>query len=601
MLFLDDVKVLMIKKTIFSGVLLAFFLLTACSQFNPSVTARSEAQSNDGTGIFQPTPKSGGKDIGELLYYLLVAEIAGKQGQLSVAVDAYQKATELSTDFRVARRAAQVAVYARKFPLAIKAAKRWIELQPDSHDAQQSLALLYTRIGKPEFALEQFIKLIEIKMSKGADAGNQELLRIGAMLRQVQHGTGQGPAQVNQQQALKVMSQLVEYFSGNPYALVAYSRLAFQFGDFQLANEKVVEALKLAPELDVANVLQANILMVQGKSEMALQTMEKVTSRDPENRTFYVTYARMLAEAGKYDKAKLQFEKLLDKSPDDTEILYALALLSIETRQYEPAESYLQRILKTGQRQSEAHFYLGTIAESRGDYDEAIQWFSKVDGGVRLIDAHIKIATLTGKKGNVDEALDQLRKLKSANANMVIRIIIAEIDILDKAKRFQEAMKVNNEAIERYPDNLSLYYVRSLLADRLNKLTLAEQDLRKILEKEPDNANALNALGYMLADRTDRYQEALGYVQRALAQIPDQPAYIDSMGWVQYRLGNLEEALRYLKKAFEIDQDSEIAAHLGEVLWQMGNVEEATLIWQRAQKKDPGNTTLKDVIERFKQ
>ncbi|MCK4951102.1 MAG: tetratricopeptide repeat protein [Gammaproteobacteria bacterium] len=591
----------MIKKNLFSGVLLANILLTACSQHHFPVTGDNNDRSGTETEFSQRVPGPGfakpENGSGELLYYLMVAEIAGMRGQISVTAQAYQKAIELSSDYRIAQRAVQVAIFARENSMAINAAKKWVELQPDSREAQQSLALLYARTGKPEHALEQFIKLVELAMAKDTDAGNQELLRIGMLLQQIL----QSSVQNNQAPILKVMSRLVKHFSGNPTALVAYSRLLFHAKDFQLAGDAVKEALKLDPELDSANVLQANVFMAQGQSEKALPIMEKMILSHPKEKNYSIVYARMLAEAGKYDQARIQFDTLLSKTPKDSEILYALALLSMETRNYDKAEEYLHRLLETDKKHAEAYLYLGNIADSRGRYDKAIEWFSQVKDGSREIEAHLRIAILLGKKGDVDAALAYLKKFQSKDALLAVRLITVKVDILNSAKRYLEAMEVANKGLEQYPENLTLYYVRSLLADRLNRLELAEQDLRKVLAKEPDNPNALNALGYMLADRTDRYQEALGYVRRAIDQAPNQPAYIDSMGWVHYRLGNYDEALRYLKKAFELDQDSEIAAHLGEVLWQAGDHAEAREIWQRAQKKDPDNETLNDVIKRFTQ
>ena len=589
----------MIKKTLFLGVLLANILLTACGQHHFSTTgdnnSRSEAGSKFQDRVLDPDLTRPENGSGELVYYLMVAEIAGMRGQISVTAQAYQKAIELSSDYRIAQRAVQVAMFARENSMAVNAAKKWVELQPDSREAQQTLALLYTRTGKPEAALGQFIKLVELAMAKDTDTGNKELLRIGVLLQQVLKSSVQN----NQAQVLKVMSRLVEHFSGNPTALVAYSRLLFQAKNLNLASETVKQVLKLDPKLDGALVLQANILMAQGKSEKALQVMEKVLSSHPGEKNYSIAYARMLTKAGKYDQARVQFEKLLSKTPQDSEILYALALLSMETRNYDKAEAYLLQLLKTDKRHAEAHLYLGSIAESRGQYDKAIEWLSQVKDGVRQVEAHLRIATLLGKKGDIDAALAYLKRLHSKDAVLAVRVITAKINILNSAKRYQEAMEAANKGIKQYPENLTLYYVRSLLADRLNKLELAEQDLRKVLEKEPDNPNALNALGYMLADRTDRYKEALGYVQRAIDQFPNQPAYIDSMGWVQYRLGNFDEALRYLKKAFGLDQDSEIAAHLGEVLWQTGDHVGAKEVWQRAQKKDPDNEILNNVIKNF--
>lgn len=416
----------MIKKTLFLGVLLANILLTACGQHHFSAAGNNNGRSEQETGLLQRGQDSGltkpKNDSGELVYYLLVAEIAGMRGQISVTAQAYQKAIELSSDYRIAQRAVQVAIFARENSMAINAAKRWVELQPDSREAQQSLALLYARTGKPESALGQFIKLVELAMAKDADTGNKELLRIGVLLQQAL----QSSVQNNQAQVLKVMSRLVERFSGNPYALVAYSRLLFQAKDLQLASEAVKQALKLDPKLDGAIVLQANILMAQGKSEKALHLMEKVLLSHPDEKNYSIAYARMLTDAGKYDQARIQFEKLLSKTPGNSEILYALALLSMETRNYDKAEEYLHRLLETDKRHAEAHLYLGNIAESRGQYDKAIEWLSQVKDGARQVEAHLRIATLLGKKGDVDAALAHLKRLHSKDALLAARVITAK-------------------------------------------------------------------------------------------------------------------------------------------------------------------------------
>jgi tetratricopeptide (TPR) repeat protein len=278
-----------------------------------------------------------------------------------------------------------------------------------------------------------------------------------------------------------------------------------------------------------------------------------------------------------------------------------MALLAIEGKQFDVAEDALKRLLKTGKKLDDAHYYLGSIAEFRKKYDEAIAHFSKIENGERQIQAHFSIVSLLSRKGDPEGARDFLHQLKPTSDDLSVRIVLAEIEVLNEAKQYQEAMNIVNTGLKKHPKNNDLYYARSLLAEKLGDMKMAEQDLKNVLASEPDNAHALNALGYMLADKTRRYEEALGYIERALKKNPNEPAFIDSMGWIQYRMGNLKAAVSYLRKAFKLFKDSEIAAHLGEVLWMMGERPEAKEIWDRALKDDPGSVHLLDVMKRFLQ
>jgi tetratricopeptide (TPR) repeat protein len=204
------------------------------------------------------------------------------------------------------------------------------------------------------------------------------------------------------------------------------------------------------------------------------------------------------------------------------------------------------------------------------------------------------------KRGDLAAARKQLHSVRPTSEASAVRFFIADADLLREAGKLDEAMKVLDDALAQLPGDNDLLYARSLMAEKLGRIDQSEADLKQILASDPDNVQALNALGYTLADRTTRYKEALGYIQRALELSPDEPAILDSMGWVQYRLGNMEQAINFLRRAYKLDADPEVAAHLGEVLWVSGDRSAANQVWDKALKKDPKSKPLLDTVKRFR-
>jgi len=302
-----------------------------------------------------------------------------------------------------------------------------------------------------------------------------------------------------------------------------------------------------------------------------------------------------------YEKARIEFEKLHRAAPDDVELLYTLGLLSLESQRLDDAEKYMLILVEMNQREGEAQYYLGRVSEGQGRHDKAIEWYRQVHIGEYMFDAKLRIANLLGETGHFDEAYEHLgAMLKGSQSNgSLVRIYLTEGELLRAQKRYQDAIEVYNSALDIVPRNSDILYARALTAEKIGRLDILEADIHTILKTEPNNAHALNALGFTLADQTDRYEEAYGYLKRAIEIMPDDPAIIDSFGWINYRLGNYEEAIRLLRNALSRFDDGEIAAHLGEVLWASGRQVEAEEVWKKALKKSPDNSTLQDVMGRF--
>jgi len=407
--------------------------------------------------------------------------------------------------------------------------------------------------------------------------------------------------QQDKQAALEVMQRLVNSRPNDPNALIALSHLAVRAGELDRAEQAIKKVVELEPDRVDANIQLARILTMRGKSTEALKILTAAVKKHPKDTDLRAIYARALADNKQFDKAYTQF-KIIDKqTPDDPENLMFLGMVGLQLSRLDEAEKYFLRLYQVGQGyESESSYYLGTLAEEyHKDPDAAIKWYSKVDRGDKYLEAQIRIAVLLAQKGEIDQARGQLSAITPRSPSELMRIYLVDGQILRDAGRSVEAIDVFTAGLKELPENADLLYARAMTYEKLGDYDNMEKDLKQILARHPDSVDALNALGYSLADHTRRYQEALGYIQRAYELQPDSYFILDSMGWVQYRLGNYQEAVRYLRRALDASSDTEIAAHLTEVLWVMGDKQAARDVWDKALKVAPGNKMLLDVMNRL--
>ncbi|MCZ6470516.1 MAG: tetratricopeptide repeat protein, partial [Gammaproteobacteria bacterium] len=404
----------------------------------------------------------------------------------------------------------------------------------------------------------------------------------------------------NTEAVLAVTRRIAEKYSDRAYAQFFHGMMAAQGGQHKEALEYLDEAMK-TEDIRGAHNARSRVLLKLGRREEAVVSLRKAVDKKPNDQRLRLTYARLLVDVRYYEKARVEFKKLHQGSPKDVELIYTLGLLSLESQLLEEAEKYMLMLVEMGERQGEAQYYLGRVNEDQGRYEEAIEWFEQVHIGEYLFDARLRIANLLGEAGRFDAAHEHLQSmLKGSQSNgSLVRIYLTEGELLRAEKRYNDAMDVYSTALDIVPGNSDLLYARALAAEKVGRIDILENDLKTILETEPNNAHALNALGFTLADQTDRYEEAYDYLKRAIEIMPDDAAIIDSYGWINYRLGNYEEAIRLLRNALSRFDDGEIAAHLGEVLWVSGNQEEAKTVWKKALKKAPDDTLLQEIMERF--
>lgn len=523
----------------------------------------------------------------EIMYQVLVAEVAMQRGQYDVAIKHYLDLARESRDMQLAERAARVAVYAHDNQSALEAAKLWVELDPPNIEARQVLTAFYIRNGQ----LVEAQRELEGVLAAVPEGDESAFMLIAGLLGRQQDKLA----------ALQVMQRLIEARPKDPAALFAFTHLAVRTGALEEAEQAIKRVVELQPTRVDAMVQQARILTMRGKAGEALALLESAVKKHPKHLGLRTAYARLLVDAKQYDKAFDQFKTVNKQAPNDSDVLFALGVLAVQLDHVDEGERYLLKLNRANKGYTaESAYYLGRIAEEfRKDPDKAIKWYEQVDRGENLLESQLRIAYLIAQKGDVDLAIAGLRNISARGPAQTLRVYLVEGQLLRDAGRHKDALEVFNTGLEELPDNNDLLYSRAMVAEKLDQLDLMESDLKRVLASEPDNVDALNALGYTLADRTRRYDEATGYIRRALELRPDSHYVLDSMGWLQYRLGNYADAAKHLRRALELNPDSEIAAHLTEVLWIMGDKQAARTVWKQALDAAPGNKFLLDVMNKL--
>jgi len=521
----------------------------------------------------------------EMLYRLLLAEIAGHRGDFNTSLANYVSLARETRDPRVAERATRIAVYRRDNAAALEAARIWVETAPEHPDGRQVLAAILIRAGKTEEALPH----LEYLLDRDPEKIGERFKMIAALLGQEQ----------DKQAAMQAMESLIADHTDSVDALYAFAHLALRADEPGRARAMLEQVLEKSPDDRNAILLYLRTLQRMDETETAIDWLERRLSRHRDDFDYRLLYARLLVDARHYERARGQFERLAKARPDNGDVLYGLGLLYLQASMTDEARRTFEGLLAAGDRPNAAHFYLAQIEEAEQHPQEAIEHYDAIKGGDHYLDSQVRIAVLLAQTGNLDAGRQQLRAIQAHGVEQGARIAATEAELLSSVSRHEEALAVYDKGLEKFPDHLDLLYARAMTGEKLGRLDILERDLLRILELEPNNGQALNALGYTLADRTERYEEAYAYIQRALDQQPDDYYILDSMGWILYRLGRYDEAISYLRRALEKNDDPEIASHLGEVLWVSGNQEAAREVWSGALKSTPDDERLLEVIRRL--
>jgi len=529
----------------------------------------------------------------QTLYYLLAGELSGHQGDMKTALRYYLPAADLNEDPRIAARAAQIAIYSKQNEQALKAAKRWLELAPNDQQALKVSIIAMLRTNQVDAASQHIVQLLKQIKANGKVTDKQAFAAVAKLLQK----------EAETADAVLVFKALSTHYSSNSQVYFWLSRYAMQAGQYTEALDAITHVIELEPENTGAYVLKVRLLALSGKKAEALAAMAETVDKKPADFALRKQFANMLIRQNKLAEANKQFEILIKARPDDRETIIGLGILLLAKEKTERAEEVFSRLRHNVQTENEALYYLGRVEEVKKQYSKAVEFYKQVNNRRQYFDAQLRIANLYAFIGKVKEAVSTLQalSLKEREPNKKARIYLLHGRILQNTGDNKAAMAVYTSALEELPTHIELLYAHALAAESLDMIDSAVAGFKKLLQQEPENIQALNALGYTLADRTNRFEEALKYISKAFKLKPDDAAIQDSLGWVHFRLGNVKEALKWLRQAFDDSNDPEIAAHLGEVLWKMGRTDEAKKVWQGVPDDKKKNEILIETIKRLKE
>ncbi|PXX80788.1 tetratricopeptide repeat protein [Rivihabitans pingtungensis] len=566
--------------------------LTATAALLASVLSACAVTSAPPTPVAQapaPAPEAAYPKLAlsnDILFGVLASEIAAQRGAAAASAPTVLALAQRTRDPRLARRAAEFALTANRLDEAIRALKLWQELEPASDNAQYQLIAALLRAGR----LSEATPGVQAQLAARPQEAPQVFMHLAGLLSRQPDKAG----------AYAMMKTLLA-----PYPSVAEGHFALMItaqeaGDDAMAQAEMATLATLAPAWDYPVGWQVERLR-QPSPEAALSLLERELARRPQaGLELRLSYPRLLVMVKRYDAARDAFVQLSNKYPHQPEVAYAIGVLSYELKDYEEAERSLRDALALGYREPDfVRFTLGQMAEERKLPQEAVNWYEAITSGPQLPQAQSRLAVLEAEDGKLDAALARLERLADMQNTPRPARVLAQAQLARNAEQPDRALAILSAALAKDGNVAEWRYERALLLDDRERVAEAERDLRAYLKLKPKSAQGLNALGYILANRTSRIREARELVSRALKLDPDNPMILDSMGWVEYRSGKLEAALRYLQRAHHLMPDPEIAAHLGEVLWKMGREAEARELWARSLEANPDSDIIRRTQQRF--
>lgn len=522
---------------------------------------------------------------GQVAYQVLLAEIALRRGYGDLALSVYAELALRSRDPQVLVRAIEVAGFARRMDLAHELAQLWVETEPESVTARQTLVGVLIVLNRLDDLVPHLSKLLE----QDKDNLGDNLSRLNRMLVR----------QPDKSAVLRLVQRVTQPYQGVAEAHFAVAQAALAAGDRPLAQESVRRAQELRPEWEMPVLLEAQIVSAEAPAKV-VPLLERYLSRHPNAKDVRLHLARAYVGDKRFSDASAEFRRLLRDFPNSVEVVYPVAILALQQNDLDTAETQLKHLLELefGDRNL-VNYYLGQVMEARKNEAAAIDYYGQVGLSEPFLNARNRQAMLLARAGKLDEARQVLQQTATMHPAERVALGQSEAQLLRDAKRYAEALEVLERLLKSNPGNAELLYDSALVADRLDKVALVEERLRQVIALQPENAHAYNALGYTFAERNMRLDEARELVARALALLPEDAFIIDSMGWVLYRQGDLAGALIQLQKAYGLRQDPEIAAHMGEVLWGLGRQDEARRVLREAARKDPDNEALAAAVKKF--
>lgn len=523
--------------------------------------------------------------VARTVFQALVGELALRANDPTLSSDAWADLARRTRDPKVIARATEVAGFARQYDRALELARLWVELEPDSPQARQAQSTLLVMANR----LDDLAPQLSVLLAKDPANVGGNLLHLNRMLSRI----------TDKQAVQKVIDSVAAPYDTIPEAHFAMAQAAANAGDNLRALMETEKSLQLRPDWEVAALARAQ-LQARQSNQTAIDSLAKFVEDTPDAREARLTLARLLIAEKRYDEARRHFERLIKDNPDNPDVIYPVAMLALQQGDTKTGRSQLEHLLTTNfPDKSTIHFFLGQLDQEQKKPEAALEHYRQVTTGDQYIAARSRAAQILLQQGKTDEARELLHNTRGGTPAERTQLILAESQLLREAGRHNEAYIMLDGALGNQPDNPEILYETALTAERIGKPELLETHLKHLLAIKPDHAHALNALGYSLAERNTRLDEAHELIARALSLAPEDAFIMDSMGWVLYRQGKLAEALQTLENAYRLRADPEIAAHLGEVLWTLGRRDDASRLLQAARKAHPDNDVLNATIKKY--
>ena len=525
------------------------------------------------------------KTNAEFVYKFLLAEIAAQRGDLTSAGHLYYDLAKLTKNIPLAQRATNIAGYARNGRLALDSAELWRQLDNDSLEAKQILAELFISSGNLAKARPIIEKLLEQEKTR-ADG----FLYLNNLLTKVE----------NKKNALRFILAISKPYPDLAEAHFSIAHTAYFAGDLKLAEKELDITESIKPNWETAALFRGYMLAIDWP-EKALEFYQSFLNVNPNSNEVRLEYAKILANLKMYSKAKSEFLRLVDGSLASPEISLTVALLSLELNDNMLAEKFFNQALERGYSdRDKIQIYLAKIYLDRKEPDLAITFLDKISSGQLFVEAKILTAEILAEHKSVDDGIASLSKYKNLSLDDKLQFLKAKTSLLYNNNRQQDAFDLMKGADSNFNNSAEFKFDYAMLAEKMGNLLLMEQLLKEAIKIKPDYAYAYNALGYSYADRNIKLTDAKKYIEIALSISPSNHYIMDSMGWLHFRMGNIEIALQFIEKAYKIQKDPEIAAHLGEILWKMGKLKQAEKVWEESIKIHPSNTVLLETFERLR-
>ena len=537
----------------------------------------------------------------DLFYRLLLGDVALQRGDLAVAARAYLDAARTTQDARLAERATEIAIAARERTLVHDAADLWTHLDPAAARPKQVLAALEANNNTGAIpstaASDELRSRIEHVLANAALSGKG----VGDVFMQLNSLFSE---QSDKAAVLSLVRDVAKPYPKTPEAHYAVALAAYGAGvddaaAAKEAREEIDKALELRPSWERAAILKADILGRDSPLD-AIASLEAFVAANPDAKSAAGALAQRYVERKRYAEARALMQKLWDREPTSRDLEFAVATIALEMKDYPEASRLLTELKSAGYGEPGViDLYLAQVAEETKQWDKAIEHYQAVTEGDRAWLAKLRIGAMYGKEGRLDKAKAWFAGLNAVTRDQKVQLKQAEAQLLRDAGDDAGAYAVLTRGLADNPDTPDLIYDLAMVAEKLDKIDEAESKLKHLIALRPDDAQALNALGYTLVDRTSRTDEGLAFIERAHKLAPSDPFILDSLGWAFYRLGRFDDAERYLRQALDGRPDAEIAAHLGEVLWRKGEHEKARAVWKAQLDTNPDNAVLKETVKRF--